>query len=189
MKVGNVSQTVLKRSVLKQLHTKRKEILTDLSVEEMCTAVQIRDTEDVVFASAVVSGNSKNIGVYAIMRARGVLYGYGSADRHCFCHIRDHFLRSLPVPLAQGAESRGKRGKLILYLCFDFLYNDPKATKWGLFIYEIYEINTLLLSVHSPYDRAFSSFRSLRCGRLAHRRIHLRRRRDPYGRRFRRDPL
>lgn len=64
MKVGNVSQTVLKRSVLKQLHTKRKEILTDLSVEEMCTAVQIRDTEDVVFASAVVSGNSKNIGVY-----------------------------------------------------------------------------------------------------------------------------
>ena len=27
----------------------------------MCTAVQIRDTEDVVFASAVVSGNSKNI--------------------------------------------------------------------------------------------------------------------------------
>ena len=35
----------------------------------MCTAVQIRDTEDVVFASAVVSGNSKNIGVYAIMRA------------------------------------------------------------------------------------------------------------------------
>ncbi len=69
MKVGNVSQTVLKRSVLKQLHTKRKEILTDLSVEEMCTAVQIRDTEDVVFASATVSGNSKNIGVYAIMRA------------------------------------------------------------------------------------------------------------------------
>ena len=61
MKVGNVSQTVLKRSVLKQLHTKRKEILTDLSVEEMCTAVQIRDTEDVVFASAVVSGNSKTI--------------------------------------------------------------------------------------------------------------------------------
>lgn len=55
MKVGNVSQTVLKRSVLKQLHTKRKEILTDLSVEEICTAVQIRDTEDVVFASAVVS--------------------------------------------------------------------------------------------------------------------------------------
>lgn len=48
-----------------------------------------------------------------------------------------NFLRSLPVPLAQGAESRGKRGKLILYLCFDFLYNDPKATKWGLFIYEI----------------------------------------------------
>ena len=69
-------------------------------------------------------------------RTRGVLYGYGSANRHCFCHIRDHFLRSLPVPLAQGAKA-AEKGKLILYLCFDFLYNDPKATKWGLFIYEI----------------------------------------------------
>ena len=54
-----------------------------------------------------------------------------------FATFVTNFLRSLPVPLAQGAESRGKRGKLILYLCFDFLYNDPKATKWGLFIYEI----------------------------------------------------
>ena len=79
MKVGNVSQTVLKRSVLKQLHTKRKEILTDLSVEEMCTAVQIRDTEDVVFASAVVSGNSKNIGVVCDHACR-----VGSGDKGGF---------------------------------------------------------------------------------------------------------
>lgn len=69
MKVGNVSQTVLKRSVLKQLHTKREEILTEPSVEEMCTAVQVKDTEDSVYASAVVSGNSRNIGVYGILRA------------------------------------------------------------------------------------------------------------------------
>ncbi|MDB8711223.1 AIR synthase-related protein [Mediterraneibacter gnavus] len=69
MKVGNISQTVLKRSVLKQLHTRRDEILTEPSVEEMCTAVQIKDTEDSVYASAVVSGNSRNIGVYGILRA------------------------------------------------------------------------------------------------------------------------
>lgn len=69
MKVGNVSQTVLKRSVLKQLHTKREEILTEPSVEEMCTAVQVKDTEDSVYASAVVSGNSRNIGVYGVLRA------------------------------------------------------------------------------------------------------------------------
>lgn len=69
MKVGNVSQTVLKRSVLRQLHTKREEILTEPSVEEMCTAVQVKDTEDSVYASAVVSGNSRNIGVYGILRA------------------------------------------------------------------------------------------------------------------------
>ena len=38
-------------------------------MEEMCTAVQIKDTEDSVYASAVVSGNSRNIGVYGILRA------------------------------------------------------------------------------------------------------------------------
>ena len=37
----------------------------------------------------------------------------------------------------KGRKAAEKGGKLILYLCFDFLYNDPKATKWGLFIYEI----------------------------------------------------
>ena len=37
----------------------------------------------------------------------------------------------------KGRKTAGKKGKIILYLCFDFLYNGPKATKWGLFIYEI----------------------------------------------------
>ena len=50
----------------------------------MCTAVQIRDTEDVVFASAVVSGNSKNIGVYAIMRAVLDLETRGDFGNWCF---------------------------------------------------------------------------------------------------------
>ena len=30
-----------------------------------------------------------------------------------------------------------EKGEINPLLVFDFLYNDPKATKWGLFIYEI----------------------------------------------------
>ena len=47
MKVGNVSQTVLKRSVLKQLHTKRKEILThsaENTSENTVPAMAVVDT-------------------------------------------------------------------------------------------------------------------------------------------------
>lgn len=69
MKVGTVSQTVLKRSVLKQLHTKREEVLTEPSVEEMCTTVRTESDEDAVYTSSVVSGNSRTIGAYGILRA------------------------------------------------------------------------------------------------------------------------
>ena len=69
MKVGTVSQTVLKRSVLKQLHTKREEILTEPSVEEMCTTVRTESDEDAVYTSSVVSGNARTIGGYGILRA------------------------------------------------------------------------------------------------------------------------
>lgn len=69
MKVGNVSQTVLKRSVLKQLHTKREEILSTPSEEEMCTVLCTNPKEDVVTTSATVFGNSKSVGVYAVLKA------------------------------------------------------------------------------------------------------------------------
>ncbi len=69
MKVGNVSQTVLKRSVLKQLHTRREEIPFPPSVEEMCTVMHMESEQEAVFASASVFGSSKSVGNYAVVKA------------------------------------------------------------------------------------------------------------------------
>lgn len=69
MKAGNISQTVWKRSVRKQLHTVREEVLFPPSVEETCTAVRISGGNLAVYAQAEASGDSVNIGIYAAARA------------------------------------------------------------------------------------------------------------------------
>ncbi|SHJ40781.1 AIR synthase-related protein [Hespellia stercorisuis] len=69
MKIGKVSQTVLKRSILKTMRTRREEVLFSPSVEEMCTAVQIKETECAVVTTATVNGNAKCIGAFAVARA------------------------------------------------------------------------------------------------------------------------
>ncbi len=69
MKIGNISQTVLNRSVLKQLHTVREEVLFAPSAGETCTVVRPKEGQDIVFASASVSGNSKSVGIYAVVKA------------------------------------------------------------------------------------------------------------------------
>lgn len=69
MKIGNVSGTVLKRSILKQLHTRREEAIFTPSVEEMCAGIRTRQGEQVIFSSASVYGNAKDIGVFAMAKA------------------------------------------------------------------------------------------------------------------------
>lgn len=69
MKVGNLSQTAWRRSVLKQLHTKREESVLKLSAGERCSAYRIEDDQLFVTASASVSGISKNLGLYAVATA------------------------------------------------------------------------------------------------------------------------
>ncbi len=68
MKIGNISQTVLKRSVLKQLHTKREEALFAPSVEEMCSGVQVAIGQDVIFSSTIIYGDEKDLGCYGIAK-------------------------------------------------------------------------------------------------------------------------
>lgn len=68
MKIGNISQTVLKRSVLKQLKTKRDEAIFDLSTEEMCFGVSL-ESNSVVASTATVYGDEKDLGYYGIAKA------------------------------------------------------------------------------------------------------------------------
>lgn len=78
MKAGNISQTVWKRSVKKQLHTVREEVLFPPSAEETITAVRISGGNLAVYTQAEASGESVNIGVYAAARALNDLAAHGA---------------------------------------------------------------------------------------------------------------
>lgn len=69
MKIGNVSGTVLKRSILKQLHAVREEALFEPAAEEMCAGIRMKEAVPVIFSGTSVYGSTKNIGVFAMARA------------------------------------------------------------------------------------------------------------------------
>lgn len=69
MKIGNISQTVLKRSVLKQLHAHREEALWSPTVEETCSGIEVKDGRSVVISSTAIYGDEKDLGHYGIAKA------------------------------------------------------------------------------------------------------------------------
>ena len=78
MKVGNVSQTVLRRSILKQLHTRREESIIQPSVEEMCAAIRIEENEQVVFTNTSLFGDEKDLAVFAMAHVLNDLWTRGA---------------------------------------------------------------------------------------------------------------
>ena len=69
MKIGNVSGTVLKRSILKQLHTVRDESMFEPTSEEMCAGIRVKESAPVIFSGTSVYGSAKSIGIFAMARA------------------------------------------------------------------------------------------------------------------------
>ena len=61
MKIGKISESVLKRSVLSQLHTKRDEVLLGAGVGEDCSAVQIDAKEIFVISTDSITAASKKL--------------------------------------------------------------------------------------------------------------------------------
>lgn len=66
MKIGKVSETVLKRSIFKQIHTKRDEVLLGAGVGEDCAAVKLSPGEIFVISSDPITGTVKDVGMLAI---------------------------------------------------------------------------------------------------------------------------
>lgn len=66
MKTGKVSESVLKRSVLKEIKTKRPEIVMGAGVGEDCAAVALSQDEVLVLSTDPITGASQDVGVYAI---------------------------------------------------------------------------------------------------------------------------
>lgn len=81
MKPGKLSQTIWRRSVLKQLHTDNDAMLLYPSAGEMCTAMQISEELAFAGASAAASGNSVYVGTYAVAKALNDLATRGVEPR------------------------------------------------------------------------------------------------------------
>ena len=66
MKVGKVSETILKRSIFKQIHTKREEVLLGAGVGEDCAAMRLKPGEVFVISTDPITGTVKDVGTLAI---------------------------------------------------------------------------------------------------------------------------
>ncbi|MBS6397929.1 MAG: AIR synthase family protein [Clostridiales bacterium] len=66
MEIGKVPETILKRAVFKQIHTKREEVLVGAGVGEDCAVVQLAPDEVFVLSTDPITGTDKNMGSLAI---------------------------------------------------------------------------------------------------------------------------
>ena len=86
MKIGKVSQTVLKRAMLKPLKFTREETLISPTVDEMCYGITCKEDEELLCTSVVLYGDEKDLGVFALARALNDLATRGAkmigADVH-----------------------------------------------------------------------------------------------------------
>lgn len=66
MKIGKVPESVLKRSILRQIHTKREEVLIGAGVGEDCAILALADDEVFVVSTDPVTGTTKDAGALAV---------------------------------------------------------------------------------------------------------------------------
>ncbi len=66
MKAGKVPESVLKRSIIKQIKTKRPEILMGAAVGEDCALIELADDEVYVMSTDPITGTSHEIGSLAV---------------------------------------------------------------------------------------------------------------------------
>lgn len=66
MDIGKVSENILKRSVFKQIHHRRPEVLFCPGIGEDCCAVAVNNDEALVFSTDPVTGTDKGIGRLAV---------------------------------------------------------------------------------------------------------------------------
>lgn len=67
MKIGKLPEAVLKRSVFRQLHVTRPEVLQGSGVGEDCAAMQLEEDEIFVLSTDPITGTAKDIGKLAVL--------------------------------------------------------------------------------------------------------------------------
>lgn len=66
MKIGKVPENVLKRSILKQVHSRRDEVLVGPGVGEDCAVLSLKEDETFVISTDPITGATKDIGKLAV---------------------------------------------------------------------------------------------------------------------------
>lgn len=87
MKIGKVSQTVLKRSILKPLQFHREEAIIEPSVEEMCFGIEVQEDEQILSSSVCLYGDEKDLGVFAFAQVVNDLATRGAKAVGASIHI------------------------------------------------------------------------------------------------------
>lgn len=67
MEIGKVPESVLKRSILKQIKTKRPEVLVGADVGEDCAIIGLQPDEVMVLSTDPITGTTKEMGRWAVM--------------------------------------------------------------------------------------------------------------------------
>lgn len=66
LKVGKIPESVLKRSIFRQIHTKREEVLLGAGIGEDCAALKLEPDEIFVLSTDPITGTARDIGHLAI---------------------------------------------------------------------------------------------------------------------------
>ncbi len=66
MKIGKVPESVLKRSILRQIRTRRPEVVLGAGVGEDCAAVKLAENETLVMSADPITGTAADIGMLSI---------------------------------------------------------------------------------------------------------------------------
>lgn len=113
MKIGKISQNILKRSMLKPLQFTREEAMLAPSVEEMCYGIKCKEEEQLLCASAVLYGDEKDLGVFALARVFNDLATRGAnmvgADVHIMLppHAYESRLKAMMEHIETAGSAQG----------------------------------------------------------------------------------
>lgn len=66
MKVGKVSESVLKRTILKQITSNREEVLIGAGIGVDCAVLAFKEDELMVMSTDPITGSTKDIGILAV---------------------------------------------------------------------------------------------------------------------------
>lgn len=113
MKTGKVAESVLKRSVIKQVKVNKEKIISGSGIGMDCGVAELKKDEVLVMATKPVSGKAEDIGVYALMSVANNIAAAGADPVGIMLTVllpdktEESVLRGLVKEVAAAAKAAG----------------------------------------------------------------------------------